>query len=93
LWVILVMAWMFLSPVFWAQDQLEGIPEWARWTMMNVNPAYPLLQAHRLVLGGDAASLGPFWPQLGVVAAASFVLFVVGYGVFMSRKHKYSDLI
>ncbi len=93
LWRILVMAWMFLSPVFWAQDQLEGIPEWARWTMMNVNPAYPLLQAHRLVLGGDAASLGPFWPQLGVVAAASFVLFVVGYGVFMSRKHKYSDLI
>jgi len=93
LWRILVMAWMFLSPVFWAQDQIAGLPDWARFAMTNLNPAYPLLQLHRLVLGGDAAALGAFWPQFGIVCLWAVVAFVSGYALFMSRKHKYSDLI
>lgn len=93
LWRIVAMAWMFLSPVFWAQEQIAGLPAWAQLALTRLNPAYPLLQAHRLVLGGDAAHLGPFWGQLGVAAAWAVGAFVVGYAVFMSRKHRYSDLI
>jgi lipopolysaccharide transport system permease protein len=93
LWRIVVMAWMFLSPVFWGEDQLGSLPEWARTALTAVNPAFPLIQAHRLVLGGDPAHLGAFWPQYGVATAWAAGVFVLGYAVFMSRKHKYSDLI
>jgi ABC-type polysaccharide/polyol phosphate export permease len=94
LWRILAMAWMFLSPVFWEPKLLEksfggGAVEW----LAVCNPAYSLLMAHRLALGGRAPFLGEFWSQLGIAAAWAVVAFVVGYCVFMSRKHKYADLI
>ncbi len=94
LWRILTMAWMFLSPVFWEPKLLEDKvgPEWMVW-IANCNPAFPLIQAYRLSLGGVSESLGAFWPQLGVASAWALGLFVIGYVFFMSRKHKYSDLI
>jgi ABC-type polysaccharide/polyol phosphate export permease len=94
LWRLIAQSWMFLSPVFWVAKELEGkvSPEVLGW-MQALNPAWPLIQAHRIVLGGDVAEFGPFWPQLGTAAAWGAGLLVVGYGLFMSRKHKYSDLI
>ncbi len=94
LWRILTMAWMFLSPVFWDTKLLhdKASPEAATW-IMALNPAFPLLQVHRLVLGGPEAALGPFWSQLGIAAAWAVGFLVVGYSLFMSRKHRYSDLI
>jgi ABC-type polysaccharide/polyol phosphate export permease len=67
-------------------------PALASWIMV-LNPAFSLLQVHRIVLGGPESALGPFWPQLGIAAAWSFGFLLVGYTVFMSRKHRYSDLI
>lgn len=94
LWRIVSMAWMFLTPIFWEPKLLfdKLSPEAVFW-IVNLNPAYPLVQAHRLALGGTASHLGSFWPQLGTAAVWGFVLFAVGYAVFMSRKHKYADLI
>ncbi|MFY9343863.1 MAG: ABC transporter permease [Planctomycetota bacterium] len=94
LWRIVSMAWMFLSPVFWQTTTIEPKmpPALLPW-FINLNPAYPLLQVHRLVLGGPEAVLGPFWPQLGVAAAWASGFLLVGYSVFMSRKHRYADLV
>lgn len=93
LWRIATMTWMFLSPVFWQPEQLEAtVPALMPW-LRALNPAYPLLQTHRLVLGGSEQHFGAFWPQLGIAAAWAAGLMVVGYAIFMSRKHKYSDLI
>lgn len=95
IWRIVSMSWMFVTPVFWQPELLHksGLsPEMAAWVEC-LNPAYPLLMAHRIAIGCPQTFLGEFWPQLGVAAAWAFGFFVVGYCMFMSRKHKYADLI
>jgi ABC-type polysaccharide/polyol phosphate export permease len=88
------MAWMFLTPVFWQPALLESkLPAHVVPWVVNLNPVYPLVQAHRIALGGEARYLGEFWPQLGVAAAWAVFWLVVGYSTFMSRKHKFADLI
>jgi lipopolysaccharide transport system permease protein len=100
LWRLVTMAWMFLSPVFWSVKDLQGdgttppkvplvVLEW----MQMLNPAWPLIQAQRLALGAQGEQFGSFWPQLGMAAAWAVGLLLIGYSVFMSRKHKFSDLI
>ncbi|MCA8958076.1 MAG: ABC transporter permease [Planctomycetes bacterium] len=55
LYTIFSQAWFFLSPVFWAHSLLEGkllengLERWA--FVLELNPLYPLIQAHRLALG------------------------------------------
>ena len=94
LWRLAAMAWMFLSPVFWSPKMLEGkLSPSVLSGMETFNPAHPLLQATRLSFGGVDPSLGAFWPHLGVAAAWSVGLVLLGYGLFMSRKHKFTDLI
>ncbi|GDY02581.1 transport permease protein [Planctomycetota bacterium] len=99
LWSIIASAWMFLTPVFWVPKQLiENVP-WLE-QMLAFNPAYPLVQAHRLCLGAHPSTLNGVAVDYGNLsdhllnAAVWAVLFlVVGYAVFTSRKHKYADLV
>ncbi|MBL9077507.1 MAG: ABC transporter permease [Planctomycetes bacterium] len=103
LWRIATMAWMFLTPVFWEPAMMAGrFPAWVTVVLFDANPAYPLLQAHRAALGVTGAShdlgtwgqpIGDLWTALGCSTAWAIGFLVVGYGVFMSRKHKFADLI
>lgn len=96
-WRIVVMAWQFLSPVFWTpqllQDRLAPHAPWAVGVLEYGNPMYALIMAHRLALGGTDASLGDLWSQLGIAAAWAVGLLLLGYSAFVSSKHKYADLI
>lgn len=101
LWSLVSQAWMFLSPVFLQPSQFaaavkEGkLPAWGPPLVEALNPAWALMQAQRLSLGAidEGGALGPFWPQFGIAAAWAFGFLVLGYTVFMSRKHKFADLI
>ncbi len=100
LWRIMTMAWMFLTPVFWEPQNFLALfrgNEWVGHLLFNLNPAYPLLMAQRITIGLDdpniAPQLGDFWTHVGVAALWSMVLVVLGYTSFVSRKHKYADLI
>ena len=99
LWGLLSQGWMFLSPVFLHPSQIQAvvdkgtIPAWTPGLVEALNPAWALMQAQRLALGAVDPKLGSFWPQFGIAAAWAFGLLVLGYTVFMSRKHKFADLI
>lgn len=104
LWGILQTAWMFLTPVFWYPHQIPGELGDSLRAAFQWNPAYPLIQAHRIVLGardftlGDgetsiAVSFGSLGSHLASCAVWAIALLALGYGVFMSRRHRYADLV
>jgi ABC-type polysaccharide/polyol phosphate export permease len=106
LWRIIAMAWMFLSPVFWEPELMAHKFGALSKLLFWLNPAFPLLQAHRAALGVTGSMnnppegmvtvgvpVGDFWFHLGIASAWALGFLVVGYTVFMSRKHKFADLI
>jgi lipopolysaccharide transport system permease protein len=105
-WRIVTMSWMFLSPVFWEPALMEH--KFGTWSklLFGLNPAYPLLQAHRAALGvtgslndptaglmTEGVPIGDFWWHLAGGAAWALGFMIVGYAIFMSHKHKFADLI
>lgn len=96
-WRLVAMSWQFLSPVFWEPKlmrvKLEEHAPWAATVLETCNPAYSLIMAHRLALGGTHPMLGDFWTQLGLAAAWATFFLLLGYSTFMASKHKYADLV
>lgn len=93
LWRLLSMAWMFVTPVFWDNTMLAKLPPALVPWLTDANPMYPLMQAHRLVLGGPPELLGDFWSHLAIAACWATGFFLFGYTMFMGRKHKFADLV
>ena len=100
LWTILATAWMFLTPVFWFPHQLEDRLGSGLSTLMAWNPAYPLLQAHRIALGaadftvdGQAVGFGALGEHLLHAALWALLFLFLGHALFHSRRHKFADLV
>lgn len=100
LWAIISMAWMFLTPVFWLPNQLKDhLGGWLQ-AILSFNPAYPLLQAHRIVLGArdmqineTTVQFGNLWLHLLVASGWALFFMALGLALFRSKKHKYADLV
>lgn len=102
IWGIVTMVWMFLSPVFWAPNTVvEKLGQETAGLLFACNPAYSLLMSQRMALGatdavvegGVTLQFGDFWSHLGVSALWAAGFFVLGYSSFVSRKHKFADLV
>lgn len=99
LYTIFSQAWFFISPCFWAPYQLHAkLADY--WWLFTLNPLYPLILAHREVLGiglarpGMAAGVpGGVWHHIGVAAIWAVAFLVVGYSFFASRKRRFADLV
>ena len=89
---------IFVGGLAWktTDDSLRAAFQW--------NPAYSLIQAHRIVLGARdfelreggtaiAVSFGGLGEHLLACALWALGLLALGYGVFMSRRHRYADLV
>ena len=99
-------ALMFASGTLITPQQIEGVSkgasDWITWL-----PWFHLLQAHRITLGvptdsppvrlTDSAPMvavePEFFTHLGWSAAWALLFIVVGYASFMSRRHKFADLV
>ena len=97
IWRIFSMAWFFLSPVFWHPKMMEemlGDPTLTQ-LAFHGNPAYSLLMAHRIALGGELPHLGitDIWGHISVLAAWAFGTLVLGHMTFTANKHKHADLV
>lgn len=106
LWGVLSMAWLFLSPNFWRVPLIREAADGygAGWIVdwLVLNPAYCMLLAQRQIFG-IGSSLSPeeyaecfpltLGENLMVSAAWAAVSLYIGFGFFMSRKHKFADLI
>jgi ABC-type polysaccharide/polyol phosphate export permease len=95
LWRIMTMAWMFLTPVFWKTDlMLQTLGDGLLTTVLfNANPAFPLIQAHRIALGAPYVDPAEFWGHLARATIWAVAFLLIGYSSFVSSKHKYADLI
>ena len=96
-WRIFSMAWFFLSPVFWdpkMMSALIGDPTLES-IAFNANPAFSLLMAHRIALGGEFPHLGitDFWGHVGVLAIWAFSTLTLGHMTFTASKHKHADIV
>jgi len=101
LWGIITTAWMFLTPIFWYPYLLEDKFGGGVQLLFSLNPAYSLVQASRIALGATDAvvagdkviEFGNFWVHLGTASLWATFFLVLGYGFFLSRKHRYADLV
>ncbi|MEM7200411.1 MAG: ABC transporter permease [Planctomycetota bacterium] len=105
-WPIFSLAWFFLSPVFWrlhlVQEKADALNiPWAT-NLLVLNPAYNMLMAQRQIFGIGAkltpehyVSLFPhsLAQNLGFSVLWAVFMFFVGYGFFMSHRHKFADLV
>jgi lipopolysaccharide transport system permease protein len=98
IWRIFAMAWMFLTPVFWVPSDLIkalGEDSIVPSLMMNGNPAYSLVMAQRIALGGEHPAFGvtDFWGNLAVAATWAIGFLVIGFTTFVANKHKHADIV
>jgi lipopolysaccharide transport system permease protein len=101
LWSIVATSWLFVSPVFWYPNLLTAKFGSGAETLFALNPAHHLLQAHRIALGardtalpnGEVIAFGNLWEHLLWSGAWALGLLVLGHTAFMSRRHKFADLV
>jgi teichoic acid transport system permease protein len=75
--------WLYLSPVLWEPDRLEG---WHR-LIIWLNPLGPVIASmHRVWIQG----ISPSWAELGAATGWAFALVFVGAYFFMSREREFA---
>lgn len=75
--------WLYLSPVLWEPDQLEG---WHR-IILWINPLGPVISAmHHVWIQGEAPTVA----ELGAATGWAFILLLIGSYFFMSREREFA---
>jgi teichoic acid transport system permease protein len=82
-----VRVWMYLSPVLWKPDHLEGLLSPAVLTLIQLNPMYSMLGGYAWLL--QEPGFPPLYMWL-TAAAWSVVAAVVGFLFFISREREFT---
>lgn len=83
---LVLMVWMYLSPVIYPT---EMFPERYRW-IFQINPMAVFINAYRQVLLGGAA---PNFVSLGIALTLSVGITVVGYSLFKKFEGIFADVV
>jgi lipopolysaccharide transport system permease protein len=83
---LLLMAWMYLTPIFYPENQ---IPSQYRW-LVRLNPMAPLVRSYRRILLEGRL---PDWAGLSYTLAFAVVCFVFGYWWFVRTKKAFAEVL
>ena len=84
---IVVMAWMYVTPILYPITILQGKPEWAG-MIMHLNPMTGIITAYQSTILDHQF---PDWGWLGYSALASMVIFFIGFWVFNRYKFRFEE--
>lgn len=84
---IVVMAWMYVTPILYPISYVLGKTAWAG-TAIHLNPMTGIITAYQSVILDHGA---PDWPWFGYSAGVSVALFVVGFTVFNHYKYRFEE--
>jgi ABC-2 type transport system permease protein len=86
LWSVLLMAWMYATPLFWPVSMIEQVPYHAVRVLMYVNPMYNFVTFMR-----DTVIYATIPPVEVVVSCVVWALvsLVLGYVVFRTRERRF----
>jgi len=84
---IVVMAWMYVTPVLYPVSLVAGKAAWAN-TAVHLNPMTGIITAYQsLVLDHHT----PDWAWLGYSAVVAVLIFLVGFSVFNHFKFRFEE--
>lgn len=86
LWSVILMAWMYATPIFWPQSMIEDVPYAIVRKLMYANPMYNYVNFMRNIFI-DATM--PGWKTFALCIFWAVATFAVGYGVFHHNEHKF----
>lgn len=87
---LVTMLWMFLTPIFYAEEMLERSEITWLIPAMHLNPWYYIVNMYRDIF---LRAKAPDPVLLGTMFGIALATFVVGYAMFMTAKVKFSDEI
>lgn len=91
---VLLLAWFFLTPIFYPlttvpeQYVLWGIPVDVRAWLLRLNPMASIISSYRDLLYWGTPTA---WDFLLRTAATSFLVLVIGYGVFLRYSPRFGE--
>ncbi|RJQ43029.1 MAG: ABC transporter permease [Gaiellales bacterium] len=84
---IVVMAWMYVTPILYPISYVLGKAAWAD-TAIHLNPMTGIITAYQAVILDHRA---PDWPWFGYSAAVAAALFVIGFSLFNRYKTRFEE--
>ena len=86
IWNVIVYALLFVSPIFWYADEVDGI----LLEIQKVNPLGQMIElAHKVIVFGEVPSIS----EWGYTSAIVFGIFFVSYAIFKKYEKKVTELI
>lgn len=86
---IVVMAWMYLTPILYPVETVAGTSSWIN-LVVHLNPMTGIITTfHKLLLDHQM----PNWLWLGYSSICAAAMFVIGFGIFNHYKFKFEEEI
>lgn len=79
-----ITVWFFITPICYPEDSLSKFPP------LHFNPIYILVRAYRSIF---LEAKAPNWYSLGLLTAASLLVFFAGHAWFHKLRKSFADLI
>ncbi|MGN0287590.1 MAG: ABC transporter permease [Atopobiaceae bacterium] len=86
LWSVIILAWMYATPIFWPQSMIESVPYTIVRKLMYANPMYNYVNFMRNIF---VDGVMPGWKTFALCIIWAVVSLVLGYVVFHRNEHKF----